>query len=231
MPLPDETNDSSDHSRWIQAKCYARGDASNSVDGPVAAGPSALLRRREASHADHRRRQASELREEVIGDASVGRHAGDHRWGDLLRAVRVWDQHCHPSGTRPPCSGRTRALASRQLRCATLGGNQVRLGLPPEAARTVGPPRNAAAPMDQFCETHHSARPLQSPEGTISRTVMGVQPSLQVVADFAAERGAIGRSRRSRASVRAAIPWGVVAPGSPRGHERCCGSGEAQRAR
>jgi hypothetical protein len=37
--------------------------------------------------------------------------------------------------------------------------------MPPQAARTAGPPEGADAPMNQSREAHHSARPLHSPEG------------------------------------------------------------------
>jgi hypothetical protein len=47
----------------------------------------------------------------------------------------------------------------------TLSGNEIRLRLPPQAARTVGPPEGADAPLHQSLEAHHPARPLHSPEG------------------------------------------------------------------
>jgi hypothetical protein len=47
----------------------------------------------------------------------------------------------------------------------TLGGHQGRLGSPPQAARTYGPPRSRPRCMDQSREAHHPARPLHSPEG------------------------------------------------------------------
>jgi hypothetical protein len=47
----------------------------------------------------------------------------------------------------------------------TLSGNHVRLGLPPKAARTVGPLEGVDAPMNQSREAHLAARPLHSPEG------------------------------------------------------------------
>src|SRR4029453_18796119 len=40
-----------------------------------------------------------------------------------------------------------------------------RAGLPPEAARTEGPPEGAASPVNQSREAHHPARPLHSPRG------------------------------------------------------------------
>src|SRR5512132_1160991 len=46
----------------------------------------------------------------------------------------------------------------------TLNSNQVRLRLPPEATRTVGPPRGAATLLKQSREAHLAARPLH-PEG------------------------------------------------------------------
>jgi hypothetical protein len=41
--------------------------------------------------------------------------------------------------------------------------HQGRLRLPPQAARTEGPPRIAAAPTEQSREAHRSARPHHSP--------------------------------------------------------------------
>jgi hypothetical protein len=61
----------------------------------------------------------------------------------------------------------------------TLGGNQVGVRLPPQAAPTVGRPEGVDAPMHQSREAHHPARPLHSPEG-------GHEPSV------------VGSSRRSR---------------------------------
>ena len=49
----------------------------------------------------------------------------------------------------------------------TLSGNQVRLRLPPKAARTEGPPEGADAPMHQSREARLPAWPLHSPEGAI----------------------------------------------------------------
>jgi hypothetical protein len=46
----------------------------------------------------------------------------------------------------------------------TLGGNQGRPGMPPQAAPAEGRPEGAAAPMHQSREAHHPARPLHSPE-------------------------------------------------------------------
>lgn len=57
----------------------------------------------------------------------------------------------------------------QQVKLATtVDSNQVRLRLPPQAARTVGPPNGADAPMNQWREAHHPARPLHSPEGAMS---------------------------------------------------------------
>ena len=53
----------------------------------------------------------------------------------------------------------------------TVSSNQVRLRLPPEAARTEGSPEGAAAPMHQSREAHHPARPLHSPKGGQSAAV------------------------------------------------------------
>ena len=39
--------------------------------------------------------------------------------------------------------------------------------LPPEAARTARSAKNAAAPLHQSRESHHSARPLHAPEGAM----------------------------------------------------------------
>jgi hypothetical protein len=47
----------------------------------------------------------------------------------------------------------------------TASGNHVRLEMPLQAARTVGPPEGADAPLNQSREAHHAARPLHSPEG------------------------------------------------------------------
>jgi hypothetical protein len=44
--------------------------------------------------------------------------------------------------------------------------------LPPEAARTAGPPEGADAPLNQSREAHRSARPLHSPEGGQSAAVL-----------------------------------------------------------
>src|SRR5512132_570246 len=51
-------------------------------------------------------------------------------------------------------------------------GNQVRLGLPPQAAPAVGRPQGADAPMDQSREAHYPAWPLHSPEGAYSESMM-----------------------------------------------------------
>jgi hypothetical protein len=54
----------------------------------------------------------------------------------------------------------------QQVKLATtVGSNQVRLRLPPKAARTVGPPNGADAPMNQSREALLAAWPLHSPEG------------------------------------------------------------------
>jgi hypothetical protein len=54
----------------------------------------------------------------------------------------------------------------QQVKLATtVGSNQVRLRLPPKAARTVGPPNGADAPMNRLREAHRSAWPLHCPEG------------------------------------------------------------------
>jgi hypothetical protein len=66
----------------------------------------------------------------------------------------------------------------------TLRGNQGRLGLPPEAARTAGPPEGAVAPMGQSREALLAARPLHSPEGGQELRGGRSQPLLQVVADY-----------------------------------------------
>jgi hypothetical protein len=50
----------------------------------------------------------------------------------------------------------------------TLRGNQVRLRLPPQAARTVGPPGDAGAPMNQSREADYAAWLLHSPRGELS---------------------------------------------------------------
>ena len=47
----------------------------------------------------------------------------------------------------------------------TLRGNQGRLGLPPQTARTAGRPEGVAAPMYQSRDAHHPARPHHCPEG------------------------------------------------------------------
>ena len=43
--------------------------------------------------------------------------------------------------------------------------------MPPKAARAVGPPKIAAAPMGQSREAHRSARPHHSPKGGQSPAV------------------------------------------------------------
>jgi hypothetical protein len=86
----------------------------------------------------------------------------------LPRRSRGQDRPAAPTGLRPCCR-------SHGLRCCcgtTLSGNQVRLRLPPQAARTVGPPEGAAAPLNQSREAHHPARPLQSPEGVMHHQVL-----------------------------------------------------------
>jgi hypothetical protein len=45
----------------------------------------------------------------------------------------------------------------------TLGGNQVRLRLPPKAAPAEGRPKNADRPLNQSREAHLAAWPLHSP--------------------------------------------------------------------
>jgi len=62
-------------------------------------------------------------------------------------------------------SSGTAAHRARRSHSVTLGGNQGRLGPPPEAARSAGPPRSRPGRMDQSREAHRSARPLHSPEG------------------------------------------------------------------
>jgi hypothetical protein len=47
----------------------------------------------------------------------------------------------------------------------TLRGSKGRLRLPPEAARTAGPPRTRTGRMNQSREAHHSAWPIHSPRG------------------------------------------------------------------
>ena len=54
----------------------------------------------------------------------------------------------------------------QQVKLATtVGSNQVRLRLPPKAARTVGPPNGADAPLNQSREALLAAWPRYSPEG------------------------------------------------------------------
>jgi hypothetical protein len=55
----------------------------------------------------------------------------------------------------------------------TASGNHVRLEMPPQAARTVGPPEGADAPLNQSREAHHAARPLHSPEGAYALRGIG----------------------------------------------------------
>ena len=58
----------------------------------------------------------------------------------------------------------------QQVKLATtVGSNQVRLRLPPKAARTVGPPNGADAPLNQSREALLAAWPLHSPEGGMTR--------------------------------------------------------------
>jgi hypothetical protein len=59
----------------------------------------------------------------------------------------------------------------QQVKLATtVGSNQVRLRLPPKAARTTRSAKNADRPMHQSREAHRSAWPLHSPEGTMTGT-------------------------------------------------------------
>jgi hypothetical protein len=51
----------------------------------------------------------------------------------------------------------------------TLRGNQGRLGLSPEAARTERSAKNASAGMNQSREAHLAARPLHSPKEPCTR--------------------------------------------------------------
>ena len=61
----------------------------------------------------------------------------------------------------------------QQVKLATtVGSNQVRLRLPPKAARTEGPPEGADAPLNQPREAHLAAWPLHSPEGGQSAAVL-----------------------------------------------------------
>jgi hypothetical protein len=48
-----------------------------------------------------------------------------------------------------------------------MSGKLARIGLPPKAARTEGPPKGADAPIDQLREALLAARPLHSPEGPL----------------------------------------------------------------
>jgi hypothetical protein len=56
--------------------------------------------------------------------------------------------------------------------------------LPPQAARTEGPPKGADAPMHQSREAHHPARPLHSPEGGHDAAATRVYRLLLIVADY-----------------------------------------------
>jgi hypothetical protein len=53
----------------------------------------------------------------------------------------------------------------------TVGGEKVGIGLPPQAARTAGPPRTRPGRLNQSREAHLAARPLPSPEGGQSAAV------------------------------------------------------------
>jgi hypothetical protein len=65
---------------------------------------------------------------------------------------------------------RSRDSSSAGSCAITVGGDQVRLRLPPKAAPAEGLPRGGDASMHQSREAHHPARPLHSPEGGQTRT-------------------------------------------------------------
>ncbi len=67
---------------------------------------------------------------------------------------------------RTRSAGRTECLPTPPVSCSiTLSDNQGRLETAAEGGAGRRHAKNAAAPMDQSREAHHSARPLHSPEG------------------------------------------------------------------
>jgi hypothetical protein len=57
------------------------------------------------------------------------------------------------------------------------------LRLPPQAARTEGPPKGADAPLNQSREAHHPAWPLHSPRGGHEPHAVAAEPLRRAVAD------------------------------------------------
>jgi hypothetical protein len=123
-----------------------------------------------------------------------------------------WSGASGGSGGAPPRavpSGRPREQALLDLGLVEgTGGDAVSPGVVTkaglkslqQAARVRRSAKNAAGPMDQSHEAHHPARPLNSPEGRLRAT-----PGSRGL--HARERCAGHWSRRSRASVEAAISW------------------------
>jgi hypothetical protein len=79
--------------------------------------------------------------------------------------------------------------------------------LPPQAARTEGPPRTRPRRMDQSREAHLAARQLHSPEGELARWPGACLATRGSRGLHVAQRRASRRLRRSRASVVAPISW------------------------
>jgi hypothetical protein len=132
-----------------------------------------------------------------------------------LRHRRVNSELCAGRRHHSPIVRLLRLEAPQIWSCGTtLRGNQGRLGVPPQAARTEGPPQTRPRRMDQSREAHHPARPHQSPEGAMSpHDGLGPAATPGSRGPQALTLSTGHRSRRSRASIRAARSWSERRPG------------------
>jgi hypothetical protein len=95
--------------------------------------------------------------------AALGHHQGHqaHR-RPLLNTIATI-----PASRTHPAHGLRLLVLLTQPRSVATG----RSLMPPKAARAVGPPEGAAAPMNQSRQAHHSAQPLHVPRGIQPRTL------------------------------------------------------------
>ncbi len=101
----------------------------------------------------------------MVGDgvtAAPGvEHAVDDR-PDLLVVLRPCSSIGRPAHGQPPPYAASSRILARRFCGTTERGSQVRLRLPPQAARAEGPPRTRPRRSNQWREAQRSARPHNS---------------------------------------------------------------------